>query len=114
MVRSRFFGGHRLELSIQRTRLSVADFAKSYRDRKSAEILRQLAAHTRGNVIAEFVVNAEGRVEPGTLGIISSTHPLFADAVRRAVAVAIFTPALRAGKPVRQLVHQPFEFTAVK
>ena len=72
------------------------------------------AAHTRGDVVAEFVVNAEGRVEPGTLGIISSTHPLFADAVRRAVAVAIFTPALRAGKPVRQLVHQPFEFTAVK
>jgi TonB family protein len=72
------------------------------------------AAHTRGNVVAEFVVNAEGRVEPGTLGIISSTHPLFADAVRRAVAVAVFTPALRAGKPVRQLVHQPFEFTAVK
>jgi outer membrane biosynthesis protein TonB len=53
-------------------------------------------------------------VEPGTLGIISSSHPLFADAVRRAVAVAVFTPALRAGKPVRQLVHQPFEFTAVK
>jgi len=72
------------------------------------------AAHTRGNVVAEFVVNTEGRVEPGTLGIISSTHPLFSDAVRRAVAAAVFTPALRAGKPVRQLVHQPFEFAAVK
>lgn len=72
------------------------------------------AAHTRGTVVAEFVVDVDGQVEPGTLGIVSSTHPLFTDAVRRAVAGAIFTPALRAGKPVRQLVHQPFEFTGVK
>jgi TonB family protein len=72
------------------------------------------AAHTRGNVVAEFVVDAQGRVEPGTLGIVSSSHPLFADAVRRAVAAAVFRPALRAGKPVRQLVHQPFEFTGMK
>jgi TonB family protein len=72
------------------------------------------AAHTRGNVVAEFVVDSAGRVEPGTLGIVSSTHPLFSDAVRRAVSAAVFMPALRAGKPVRQLVHQPFEFTAVK
>jgi len=72
------------------------------------------AAHTRGNVVAEFVVDAQGRVEPGTLGIISSSHPLFADAVRRAVAAAVFSPALKAGKPVRQLVHQPFEFTAAR
>ena len=72
------------------------------------------AAHTRGNVVAEFVVDAQGRVEPGTLGIISFSHPLFADAVRRAVAAAVFSPALKAGKPVRQLVHQPFEFTAAR
>ena len=72
------------------------------------------AAHMQGNVVAEFVVNGEGRVERGTFGIVSSTHPLFAEAVRRAVVGAVFTPALKAGKPVRQLVHQPFEFTAAK
>ena len=72
------------------------------------------AAHTRGTVVAEFVVDAEGHVEPGTLGIVSSTHPLFADAVTRVVGEAIFAPALREGKAVRQLVQQPFEFTGVK
>jgi TonB family protein len=72
------------------------------------------AAHLQGNVVAEFVVNGEGRVEQGTFGIVSSTHPLFAEAVRRALAGAVFMPALKAGKPVRQLVHQPFEFTAAK
>jgi TonB family protein len=69
------------------------------------------ASHTRGTVVAEFIVDVDGRVEPGTLGIVSSTHPLFADAVRRTVTGANFVPALRDGKPVRQLVHQPFEFT---
>jgi hypothetical protein len=37
MVRSRFFGGHRIESSNQLTRFSVADFGKSYRDRMCAE-----------------------------------------------------------------------------
>jgi TonB family protein len=72
------------------------------------------AAHTRGVVLAEFVVDPEGRVEEGTLGIVASSHPLFAEAVRQALAGAVFTPALRGGKAVRQLVHQPFEFEGIK
>ncbi|HEY0529947.1 MAG TPA: carboxypeptidase regulatory-like domain-containing protein [Gemmatimonadaceae bacterium] len=72
------------------------------------------AAHTRGTVVAEFIVDGEGHVEPGTFGIVSSTHPLFTDAVRRALASAVFTPAQKAGKSVRQLVQQPFEFSAIK
>jgi TonB family protein len=72
------------------------------------------AAHTRGTVVAEFVVDGEGHVEPGTLGIVSSTNPLFTEAVTRTVGGASFTPALRAGKTVRQLVHQPFEYTGAK
>jgi len=72
------------------------------------------AAHTRGLVLAEFVVDAQGHVEDDTFGVISSTHPLFSAAVRGAINGAVFMPALRAGKPVRQLVHQPFEFTGTK
>jgi TonB family protein len=72
------------------------------------------AAHTRGSVVAEFVVDTEGRVEKETFGIVSATHPLFADAVRTAVLAATFSPALKQGKAVRQLVHQPFEFSAEK
>jgi hypothetical protein len=72
------------------------------------------AAHTRGSVLAEFVVDREGHVEKETFGIVSATHPLFADAVKTAVFAAIFKPAIKQGKAVRQLVHQPFEFSDVK
>lgn len=72
------------------------------------------ASHMRGTVIAEFVVDTVGRVEPGTFGIVASSHPLFTEAVRQGVKVANFKPAIRGGKPVRQVVHQPFEFTAFK
>ncbi len=72
------------------------------------------ASHVRGTVIAEFVVDTVGRVEPGTFAIVASSHPLFTEAVRQGVKVANFKPAIRAGKPVRQVVHQPFEFTAFK
>jgi TonB family protein len=71
------------------------------------------AAHVRGTVLAEFVVDAEGKVEGDTFGVVSSSNPLFTAAVRAMIAKAVFTPALRAGKPVRQLVHQPFEFSGV-
>jgi TonB family protein len=67
----------------------------------------------RGTVLAEFVVDAEGKVEGDTFGVVSSSNPLFTAAVRAMIAKAVFTPALRAGKPVRQLVHQPFEFSGV-
>jgi Carboxypeptidase regulatory-like domain/TonB-dependent Receptor Plug Domain/Gram-negative bacterial TonB protein C-terminal len=72
------------------------------------------AAHTTGTVIAEFIVDAEGHMEPDSFGIVASTHPLFSEAVRRALSSAIFTPAQKAGNAVRQLVQQSFEFTAIK
>jgi TonB family protein len=68
------------------------------------------AAGVKGSVLAEFVVDAAGKVEYESLGIVSSTHPLFSDAVRRALENARFTPAMRRGVAVRQLVQQPFDF----
>ncbi len=69
------------------------------------------AAGTPGLVIAEFIVDTAGKIEDGTLGIVSSTDPLFTSAVRSALNSASYIPALKAGKPVRQLVQQPFQFT---
>lgn len=69
------------------------------------------AAGIRGLVIAEFVVDTAGRVEDGTVGIVSSTAPLFTEAVRVALESASYMPALKSGRPVRQLVQQPFEFS---
>jgi TonB family protein len=70
------------------------------------------ASGTNGVVIAEFVVDTSGAVEPENVGIVSSTDPLFADAVRDALRFATFRPAILRGHPVRQLVRQPFEFRA--
>jgi hypothetical protein len=68
------------------------------------------ASRTPGLVVAQFVVDTLGHVEDGTVGIVSSTAPLFTDAVRLALATATFVPALKDGHPVRQFVQQPFEF----
>ena len=65
-----------------------------------------------GFVIAEYVVDTVGRVEPGTFSVVSSTDPLFSEAVRIALARASYEPAKRGGRRVRQLVHQPFAFAA--
>lgn len=72
------------------------------------EALRK--GHQAGLVIAEFVVDAEGRVEPSTVGVVSSTHPMFTAAVDSALASAVFHPALLAGRPVRQVVQLPVHF----
>ena len=63
-----------------------------------------------GEVMAQYIVDARGRVEPGSIKILSATHKLFGDAVRRALLEARFRPAEVGGQPVRQLVEQPFIF----
>lgn len=69
------------------------------------------AAGIQGLVIAEFVVDTVGRVESGTVGIVSSTAPLFTEAVRVALESASYIPAIKNGHAVRQFVQQPFEFS---
>jgi TonB family protein len=69
------------------------------------------AAGVPGLVIAEFVVDREGHIEDGTLGIVSSTAPLFTEAVRLALENAAYVPATKDGHRVRQFVQQPFEFS---
>lgn len=70
------------------------------------------AAGIGGVVVAEFVVDVHGRVERGTFGVVSSTNPLFSEAVNNALQEAVFTPAVRGGLAVRQLVQQSFSFVA--
>lgn len=67
-------------------------------------------AGVSGRVVAEFVVDDKGVIEPGTLTIASATHPYFASAVRSALDGAVFRAAKLAGKSVRQLVQLPFRF----
>lgn len=63
-----------------------------------------------GRVVAEFVVDEQGAIEPESFGIVSSPHAYFNTAVRVALESAIFRAAKVAGRNVRQLVQLPFAF----
>jgi TonB family protein len=68
------------------------------------------AAKAAGHVVLEFVVDTLGNVETETIGVVLSTHPRFAESARNAVWRASFTPAVRQGRRVRQLVQLPVHF----
>ena len=63
-----------------------------------------------GTVMAQFVVNESGRVEPGTLKILSSSNAAFTAAVKEALPRMKFSAAQIGGKKVQQLVQMPFQF----
>jgi protein TonB len=67
-------------------------------------------AGVEGRVVAQFVVDVEGRVEAPTVRLVHSDNPLFDEAVLVALARMQFTPAEIAGRKVRQLVEMPFVF----
>lgn len=73
-----------------------------------------LSAGIAGRVVVEFVVDTSGRADMNTFGAVTTTHGLFTDEARRAVAAARFSPALLGGRRVRQLVQLPFAFTVPK
>lgn len=68
------------------------------------------AIDVTGIVTVEFIVDAQGTMEVGSFGVVSTPHPRFAPAIRDAVQGARYTPAMRGGRPVRQLVRQRFAF----
>jgi TonB family protein len=63
-----------------------------------------------GQVVAEFVVNKLGRVEPGTIQIVESSNPFLSDAVKHALLTMPFVPARSSNHEVRQLVRRAFVF----
>jgi TonB family protein len=68
-------------------------------------------ANREGEVLAQFVVDATGAVEPSTYKVLKSDDPAFSEAVREALPTMRFTPARIRGKAVKQLVEQPFTFS---
>lgn len=67
-----------------------------------------------GEVLAQFVVGADGRADLSTFHVLKSTDDRFTDAVRNALPEMQFNPALVGGKAVRQLVQTPFTFSLNK
>jgi TonB family protein len=81
-------------------------------DNSSPVYPRQLRlASVEGEVLVRFVVDTLGRVEAGSIAILSTTHPLFGDAVRDWLGRTRYEPAQVGGQPVRQLVQQQIGFT---
>jgi protein TonB len=68
------------------------------------------SVNVEGVVMMRYIVDARGRVERGSIQVLSTPHKLFADAVRTALLDMRFRPAEAGGRPVRQLVEQPFVF----
>lgn len=70
--------------------------------------------HLEGEVLVQFVVDAAGRVERGSITIMQATHPLFADAVRDWLPNTRYAPAEIGGTRVRQLVQQTIGFALTR
>jgi len=68
------------------------------------------SANVEGEVLVQFVVDTTGRVEPGSIKILKATHDLFAQSVKSSLPSMRFYPAEIAGRKVKQLVQQPFNF----
>jgi protein TonB len=63
-----------------------------------------------GQVLAEFVVNENGRVESGTFKVLESSNPAFTSAVKSALSRMRFRPAQIGKTNVSQVVQQAFVF----
>jgi TonB family protein len=64
-----------------------------------------------GAVQLAYVVDTLGVVEPGSVTVVSSDHPLMTDAVRLALAGARYLPGRNRGQPVRTKVRQTVRFS---
>ena len=68
------------------------------------------SANVQGEVLAQFVVDVNGRVEMNTFKVLKSTHDLFTSSVKAALSSWRFYPAEVGGRRVKQLVQMPFVF----
>ncbi len=63
-----------------------------------------------GNVVAQYIVNADGMIDTLSLKVLTSSNPAFTAAVREALPSMRYAAAQLGGKAVRQLVQQNFLF----
>ena len=63
------------------------------------------AARVEGEVLAQFVVGPDGRVDVSSFKVLRSSDPGFTEAVRLALPNFRFSPAMVGDRSVRQLVQ---------
>jgi TonB family protein len=69
-----------------------------------------LQQQIEGSTFVHYVVDTTGRVDSTTIRIVRTTHTDFAEAVRGALLLMRFRPAVHGSHPVRQWVEQNFSF----
>jgi periplasmic protein TonB len=67
-------------------------------------------AGVEGEVVAVFIVDDQGRVEPGSISFLHSDNEQFEGEIRATLRDMRFAPAEVGGRKVRQLVQMPFVF----
>ena len=72
------------------------------------------SAAIEGEVLAQFAVGTDGRARERGFVILRSSHEQVSQAVREALPGFRFRPARRRGRPVVQLVQQPFTFRVAR
>ena len=72
------------------------------------------SANVEGEVLAQFVVDTTGRADMSSFKVLKSSHDLFTNAVKSALANMRFYPAEVGGRKVKQLVQMPFQFSLTK
>jgi len=81
----------------------------------SSSAIPEYPSHLRrqgieGRVIAAAIVDAAGRVEPGSVKVSVTPHPDFAPAVERYLERTRFRPGQLNGRPVRVCIVMPLDF----
>ncbi|MGE0353129.1 MAG: energy transducer TonB [Gemmatimonadales bacterium] len=68
------------------------------------------AAGIPGKVTLQFIVDANGRVEAGSIKVLNSTHRAFEEAAKNVILKSVYKPGKVRGDPVRVLVQQTINF----
>ncbi|MBV9773496.1 MAG: TonB family protein [Gemmatimonadetes bacterium] len=88
--------------------------------RNAAEVQRMMQrlyppllqdAGVSGKAVLQFVVDARGEVEPGSITVVSVTHEGFAEPSVKAAERFRFRPAKVGGRAVRVLISMPVQWT---
>lgn len=97
--------GAYFEFQVEQPATAVAGFAQpGYPD------LARVAG-VEGEILAQFVIDENGRPVPETFKVLKTSHEHFTMAVRNALPQMRFHPARVGDRNVRQLVQMPFTFT---
>jgi periplasmic protein TonB len=83
---------------------SVANFQRVVSEGYPEELRRR---HLGGIAEIAFVVDANGKVEPGSIEIVDATQPAFGEAAKLALLQTGFKPGKMSGSPVRVKVSLP-------